>query len=126
MVKLIGDGLTYSQIAHQLTRSRNTIRTHAHIAYQRLSVPGAAQAVIHCYRAGWLNADDTPALAPPKPRAEDRVTPAQQLYLHAFQRWLRTHDPADRDEMRVLLRIVRRDKPDAATAPSRHEQEAAA
>ena len=44
----------------------------------------------------------------------------QTLYTEAFERWLRSNSPRDREEMTVLLRIARREK--AGWLPARRRE----
>jgi putative nucleotidyltransferase with HDIG domain len=54
VVRLLGEGMVYKQIAQELDRSLSTIRTHLHNAYKKLGVYDRAQAVLMASRQGWL------------------------------------------------------------------------
>lgn len=105
-IRALADGKIYKQIAGESGRSVSTVRTQLHTAYRRLGVSDRAQAVIVCERAGWLE-DVLPEHR--KRKRADQVTHTQQLYLDAFQRWLRSNSDEDHNEMRVLARIVKRE-----------------
>lgn len=103
-IRALADGKTYKQIAFDTGRTVSTVRTQLHTAYCRLGVRDRAQAVIVCERAGWLE-----NVLPEHRKRADQVTHTQQLYLDAFQRWLRSNSDEDHLEMRVLARIVKRE-----------------
>ena len=99
-------GLTYKQAASKLGISPSTVRTHAHTAYERLAVTNLSQACVLMIRHGWTDAGDVlpdyggaPYTTRPKRGQKDWLpSPAQRLYLDAFDRLLR-----DRDEMAATL-----------------------
>jgi DNA-binding CsgD family transcriptional regulator len=97
-------GLTYKQAAKRLGISPSTVRTHAHVAYERLAVANLSQACVLMIRHGWTDPGD---LLPDYHGAPYTTTarrkdwlpsPAQRLYLDAFDRLLR-----DRDEVAAAL-----------------------
>lgn len=47
-------GKTYVEMANDMQLSSSTVRTHVHNLYAKMDVPGAAQACVAAYRAGWL------------------------------------------------------------------------
>jgi DNA-binding CsgD family transcriptional regulator len=119
VIQGLADGKTPEQIAGETSRSISTIRTTIGTAYRRLKVGSSVQAVIYCFKAGWVTADAIQPIempAAPAPRIPIRVTTEQALYLEAFERWLRTGDADDRDEATVLLRIVERKKDERKAA----------
>lgn len=118
-------GLVAKQIAAELGLSQSTVRSFTHSAYQRLGVDDRAQAVIRCWREGWIDDAGRIQVAPRPPKRADRVTPAQALYLQAFERWLRTEDDLDREEMYVLARVVKREAAPDGVLRRRFEEELA-
>ncbi|HEX8075104.1 MAG TPA: HDOD domain-containing protein [Thermoleophilaceae bacterium] len=54
IVRLLGKGLLYKQIARELGVSDSTVRTHTHQAYTKLKVPDRAQAVLCATARGWI------------------------------------------------------------------------
>lgn len=111
MVRLLGDGLTYQQIAAAIGRRPSTVRSHLHAAYRRLNVTTSCQAVLACVKAGWLawDAGDpeqtallrVEALLQQLLNAHDRrrdyetLKTAQRDYLMAFDRYLGAAPAAD-------------------------------
>lgn len=110
---MISDGLSQKEIAQRTGRSRSTVRTHLHACYHRLGVPGAAQAVLVCVKAGWLDGGaygfhgHDPALARLEAliaelvaavtyRRERGLTARQRAYLTAFDEHLQAETTADR------------------------------
>jgi DNA-binding CsgD family transcriptional regulator len=97
-------GLTYKQAAKKLAISPSTVRTHAHVAYERLAVANLSQACVLMIRHGWtdpseLLPDYRGAPYTTRARRKDWLpSPAQRLYLDAFDRLLR-----DRDEVAAAL-----------------------
>jgi DNA-binding CsgD family transcriptional regulator len=80
-VALLATGLTSKQIAAQTGRTPSAIRSHLHSAYVKLDCSGGAQAVATMFGAGWLDPVSTRF-------GDERSTPAQSLYLGAFDRLL--------------------------------------
>jgi DNA-binding NarL/FixJ family response regulator len=54
VLKQLGKGLVYKEIAHELGLSPSTIRTHLHNVYRKLGVDNRAQAVLFATGRGWL------------------------------------------------------------------------
>jgi HD-like signal output (HDOD) protein/DNA-binding CsgD family transcriptional regulator len=54
VLRQLGKGLVYKQIAHDLGISPSTIRTHLHNIYRKLGVVNRAQAVLFATGRGWL------------------------------------------------------------------------
>lgn len=81
-VEMLSKSLTYKQIAAQLFVSVSTIRTHLHSVYMKLDVKDRAQAVILCTREGWLGEEVDTSWE------DERCSPAQRLYLDAFDEFL--------------------------------------
>jgi HD-like signal output (HDOD) protein/DNA-binding CsgD family transcriptional regulator len=54
VLKQLGKGLVYKEIAHELGLSPSTIRTHLHNVYRKLGVDDRAQAVLLATGRGWL------------------------------------------------------------------------
>jgi DNA-binding NarL/FixJ family response regulator len=50
----LGDGNVYKQIAHELSLTVSTVRTHLHHIYRKLGVVDRAQAVLVATRHGWI------------------------------------------------------------------------
>ena len=54
VLQQLAKGLVYKEIAHDLTLSPSTVRSHLHNTYRRLGVSNRAQAVILATERGWL------------------------------------------------------------------------
>ncbi len=54
VLKRLAQGMVYKQIAHELTLSTSTVRTHLHNIYGKLGAVDRAQAVLHANERGWL------------------------------------------------------------------------
>jgi putative nucleotidyltransferase with HDIG domain len=54
VLKRLSQGMVYKQIAHELTLSTSTVRTHLHNIYGKLGAVDRAQAVLHATERGWL------------------------------------------------------------------------
>ncbi|HEV7885479.1 MAG TPA: helix-turn-helix transcriptional regulator [Solirubrobacteraceae bacterium] len=99
-------GLTYKQAASKLGISPSTVRTHVHAAYERLAVTNLSQACVLMIRQGWTDPSEllpdyrgAPYTTRTKRGQKDWLpSPAQRLYLDAFDRLLR-----DRDDVAVAL-----------------------
>jgi len=50
----LAEGKVYKQIAHELSLSTSTVRTHLHNIYGKLGAVDRAQAVLHATERGWL------------------------------------------------------------------------
>jgi DNA-binding CsgD family transcriptional regulator len=88
------EGLMREGVAHRLGLKASTVRTHTSKAYRKLGVNTAAQAIVVCFNAGWLDPSATEIDDPL--RFEDRnVTSAQRLYLAAFDQHLAARDDVD-------------------------------
>jgi DNA-binding CsgD family transcriptional regulator len=111
----VADGLSYAEIARREHRSASTIRTQAFSACARLGVHSGAQAVLRCFRAGWLDpskadlrAQETARIADALERIAGQLdthgrrglTTPQCRYLNAFDELLR----ARTDEQSVHAR----------------------
>ncbi|HEX3318035.1 MAG TPA: HDOD domain-containing protein [Solirubrobacteraceae bacterium] len=54
VLKRLGEGKVYKQIAHELDLSTSTVRTHLHNIYAKLGAVDRAQAVLLATERGWL------------------------------------------------------------------------
>jgi len=54
LIRALGQGRQYKEIAHDLGLSPSTIRSHLHFAYERLGVSDRAQAVLMASSRGWI------------------------------------------------------------------------
>ena len=54
VLKRLAKGYVYKQIAHELSLSTSTVRTHLHNIYGKLGAVDRAQAVLHATQRGWL------------------------------------------------------------------------
>jgi len=54
VLQRLADGKVYKQIAHELTLSTSTVRTHLHNIYGKLGAVDRAQAVLSATERGWL------------------------------------------------------------------------
>src|SRR3954449_6843455 len=54
VLKRLAQGYVYKQIAHELSLSTSTVRTHLHNIYGKLGAVDRAQAVLHAAERGWL------------------------------------------------------------------------
>ena len=54
VLKRLAKGVVYKQIAHELSLSTSTVRTHLHNIYGKLGAVDRAQAVLHATERGWL------------------------------------------------------------------------
>ncbi|MHB1950183.1 MAG: response regulator transcription factor [Acidiferrobacteraceae bacterium] len=117
VVRGIASGETYGQIAQRTGRSASTVRQLLHQGYRRLGVPNGTQAAIMCWRRGWIVLDgDSPAtiapVAPPaiKPTAEQlKITPAQRVYLYAFDLYLTARCDDEKRAARAIMDRAARD-----------------
>jgi DNA-binding NarL/FixJ family response regulator len=50
----LANGMTYKQIAAELSVSESTVRTHLHNLYGKLEVSDRAQAVLLAAERGWI------------------------------------------------------------------------
>jgi DNA-binding CsgD family transcriptional regulator len=87
-LRLLAAGGTYAQIALDMSVTVSTVRTALHACYLKLDVHNGHQAIAVAWEAGWM---DPVGCA----WGDDRVTPAQRLYLDAFERYTHAH----RDEI---------------------------
>jgi putative nucleotidyltransferase with HDIG domain len=53
-LRLLADGKVYKQIAHELSLSTSTVRTHLHNVHRKLNVVDRAQAVLLATDHGWI------------------------------------------------------------------------
>ena len=53
-VQRLAQGMVYKQIAHELSLSTSTVRSHLHNIYGKLGAVDRAQAVLHATERGWL------------------------------------------------------------------------
>ena len=54
VLKRLAQGMVYKQIAHELSLSTSTVRTHLHNIYGKLGAVDRAQAVLTATERGWL------------------------------------------------------------------------
>jgi putative nucleotidyltransferase with HDIG domain len=54
VLKRLAKGFVYKQIAHEMTLSTSTVRTHLHNIYGKLGAVDRAQAVLYATERGWL------------------------------------------------------------------------
>ncbi len=54
VLKRLAEGMVYKQIAHELSLSTSTVRTHLHNIYGKLGAVDRAQAVLMATERGWL------------------------------------------------------------------------
>ena len=54
VLKRLAEGKVYKQIAHELSLSTSTVRTHLHNTYAKLGAVDRAQAVLIATERGWL------------------------------------------------------------------------
>jgi DNA-binding NarL/FixJ family response regulator len=54
VLQRLSEGKVYKQIAHELTLSTSTVRTHLHNIYGKLGAVDRAQAVLIATERGWL------------------------------------------------------------------------
>jgi len=54
VLRRLAEGKVYKQIAHELTLSTSTVRTHLHNIYGKLGAVDRAQAVLIANERGWL------------------------------------------------------------------------
>jgi DNA-binding CsgD family transcriptional regulator len=88
------EGLQTPGIAHRLRLSASTVRQHCVNAYRKLKVTHAVQALVVCFNAGWIDPVGT-RIQDPLRFANDanwEPTPAQRVYLDAFDEHLRAGD----------------------------------
>jgi len=88
------EGLQTAGIAERLRLSASTVRQHCVNAYRKLDVTHAAQALVVCFNAGWIDPLQT-RIQHPARFSDDGTwepTPAQRVYLEAFDEHLRAGD----------------------------------
>jgi DNA-binding NarL/FixJ family response regulator len=54
VLRRLAEGKVYKQIAHELSLSTSTVRTHLHNVYGKLGAVDRAQAVLTATEKGWL------------------------------------------------------------------------
>jgi putative nucleotidyltransferase with HDIG domain len=54
VLRRLAQGMVYKQIAHELSLSTSTVRTHLHNIYGKLGAVDRAQAVLYATERGWL------------------------------------------------------------------------
>jgi len=54
VLRRLGQGKVYKQIAHELALSTSTVRTHLHNIYGKLGAVDRAQAVLIATERGWI------------------------------------------------------------------------
>jgi DNA-binding CsgD family transcriptional regulator len=116
VMELLVAGNTYQQAAAELGLSRSTVRSYVHQSYLKLGVGSIGPALLRMQELGWMAQPEPPPKDPCKVGGEvvdyypdlEPLTPAQRLYLQAFDRYLAA--PADspeedraRSEMRYML-----------------------
>ena len=102
-VQRLARGIGMKQIGLELGTTHSTVRTHLHNAYARLHAANAAQAVAVIHAAGWLDPVSASTAAHALEHEDRRVTPAQRLYLDAFDRFLSSGSSEHREEMGHML-----------------------
>jgi DNA-binding CsgD family transcriptional regulator len=86
------EGLQTPGIAHRLRLKASTVRQHFANAYRKLGVTHAAQALVVCFNAGWIDPVQTRVQDPLRFANDDKLAPAQRVYLDAFDEHLRAGD----------------------------------
>jgi hypothetical protein len=81
MLKLLAQGNAGKSIALELGVAHSTVLTTLHNAYKLLGVQSGPQAVAVAWEAGWMDPVGVD-------HRDERVTPAQRLYLDAFDLYL--------------------------------------
>ncbi len=119
-LRAVASGASQKKAARELGITHSTIRTILARAAGRLEVTGTAQAVIYCFKAGWLDVDvdapeQTATIADLDRLArvlEDlvelikhrrRVTERQRVYLDAFDQLLAARTDEDRAHARLAM-----------------------
>jgi hypothetical protein len=114
---MLGQGLTYKQIARERGCSVSTVRTHMHNMCAKLGVVNANQAIAIAYQRGWFAADNggtLPAIreltafyaaleAAVRERQEHKLNASQRAYLDAFDEHLRARTPEDHEVTRAAM-----------------------
>ena len=86
------EGLQTPGIAHRLRLSVSTVRSHSVNAYRKLDVTHAVQALVVCFNAGWIDPVETRIQDPVRFSDRWEPTPAQRVYLDAFDEHLHSGD----------------------------------
>lgn len=104
VLRLVASGLTYKQTGLELGIRHSTVKSHLEAAYRRLGVHNVGQAAALLIREQWVSPDELlpdytgPGYSTRRMRKDDGwlPTPAQRLYLDAFDRLLtnRSEDAA--------------------------------
>lgn len=110
-------GATYRQAARDMGIELSTARTHLHYAYERLGVGNARQAYTVMLRHDWFDRGELPADYDGKPYTirpnwglhHWLPTPAQRLYLDAFDRLLRDRSDEAAADVDFYFRVLCRE-----------------
>lgn len=98
IARMVCAGMQVKQIAVERNTRDTTIRTQLGLAYRKLDVYNMAGLVAVMNASGWLDGViDTEF-------DDQRITPAQGLYIKAFDRWLRDPTEEHADERAFWLR----------------------
>lgn len=77
-------------------------------AYGRLGAPGAIQAVLVCFKAGWINIDGTAVRDLPAPKRGDLAVP-YRVYLYAFDLYTHAHGDEEKHAAYSIMQRAARD-----------------
>jgi len=116
-LRLLGEGLTYKEIARRRRCSISTVRSHVNLIREKLNVPKCAQAVLLAYRKGWLDdhaesqvsiqvrrlANATEELVMHLQRPRNRIDPALRHYLAAFDELILARGEPERRAARARM-----------------------
>jgi DNA-binding CsgD family transcriptional regulator len=116
-LRLVGDGLSYKEVAAKRQCSVSTVRTHVHLICSKLNVSKCSQAVLLGYKQGWLHergdtqtsrqirrlADATEELVVCLRGRKPHMPPALRHYLACFDDLLVSREEDERTRARELM-----------------------
>ncbi len=131
IVRLAARGHTYGQIAAHMKIHRTTVRSHIYDATRRCDLKPSSAARVHwlvmlATRRGWLEHDDDAAgytggsyspMVQSRP-SQWQPSPAQRLYLDAFDRLLTERDDEAVDRVDFMFGVMCRERGIADSRPS--------
>ena len=116
-LRLVGEGLSYKEVAAKRKCSVSTVRSHVHLICSKLNVARGTQAVVLGYKQGWLHErGDTPTSRQVRRLADateelvvclrgrnPQMPPALRHYLASFDDLLVSRDEEERLRARQLM-----------------------